>query len=69
MDGITRNTDLSKVYFFKYAEGIRNDLNYNLSLAYLNRKVSGYRAQDRQANREISKDNYVNKEWFIISLA
>jgi hypothetical protein len=62
---ITRSTDLSKVYFFKYDEGVKLELNYNLALMYFNRKVSGYRAQDREAKREISKDNYVDKEWLM----
>ena len=55
---ITRSTDLNNVYFFRYAVGIKDELNYNLILAYFQRKVSGYKSQDRLAKREISKDNY-----------
>ena len=62
---ISRATNFNNIYFFKYAKDINNELNYNLTLAYFNRKVSGYRAQDRAAKRELSKDNYIKKEWFM----
>ena len=62
---ISRATNFNNIYFFKYAKDINNELNYNSTLAYFNRKVSGYRAQDRAAKRELSKDNYINKEWFM----
>ena len=32
-------------------------------MSYFERKIKGYASQDREANREISKDNYINAAW------
>ena len=62
---ITRSIVLNNVFVFRYATGIKDELNYNLILAYFQRKVSGHKAQDRAAKREIRKDNYIHKQWLM----
>ena len=57
---ITRATELSNVYFYTYVEP---ELNNKLIMSYFERQVKGYASQDRAANREISKDNYINAAW------
>jgi hypothetical protein len=57
---ITRATELKHVYFYTYVEP---ELNNKLIMSYFERKVKGYASQDREANREISKDNYINAAW------
>ena len=32
---------------------------------YINMKIEGYLEQDRLANREIDKNNYVDYDWFL----
>ena len=55
---ITRATELDKVYFYDYT--FDEELNRNLMRCYFERKVKNYKSQDRDAGREISKDNYVD---------
>lgn len=56
---ITRATDLNNVWFYDYSE---KPLNTKMFNSYFHKKVEGYRAQDRRANRTIS-ENYVTAEW------
>ena len=57
---ITRATELKNVYFYNYVEP---ELNTKLIMSSFERKIKGYASQDREANREISKDNYINAAW------
>ena len=54
---ITRSTELKHVYFYTYVEP---ELKTKLIMSYFERKVKGYASQDREANREDNKDNYIN---------
>ena len=56
---VTRATNLNNVYFYDYVEP---ELNHNLITAYFNRKIGGYKSQDKSAGRVIPKDNYVTAE-------
>ena len=47
------------IYVYDYVEP---ELNHNLSIAHFNRKVSGYKKQDNEAGRLISKYFYVTAE-------
>ena len=58
---ITRARELDNVYFYKYEEP---EFNTHLCTAYFNNKVRNYKKQDNEAKRQISKDNYVNSDWF-----
>ena len=58
---ITRARELDNVHFYKYDEP---EFNKHLCTAYFNNKVKNYKKQDNEAKREISKDNYVNADWF-----
>ena len=58
---VTRATSLNNVHFYDYVEP---ELNQDLITAYFNRRISGYKGQDNEAGRTISKDNYVNAVWF-----
>jgi hypothetical protein len=58
---LTRARELDNVYFYKYEEP---EFNKHLCTAYFNNKVRNYKKQDNEAKREISKENYVNSDWF-----
>ena len=60
---ITRATDLDNVYFYDYT--FDEELNKNLIRTYFERKVKNYKSQDRDAGREISKENYVDTNWLM----
>ena len=60
---ITRATQLDNVYFYNYT--FDKEFNRNLIQSYFGRKVKGYASQDREAKREIDKNNYVNVEWLM----
>jgi hypothetical protein len=60
---ITRATELDNVYFYDYT--FDEEFNRNLIQSYFARKVKGYASQDREAKREIDKNNYVNVEWLM----
>ena len=36
----------------------------HLCTSYFNHKIRNYKKQDHEAKRDISKDNYVNSDWF-----
>jgi hypothetical protein len=60
---ITRATQLDNVYFYNYT--FDKEFNRNLIQSYFDRKVKGYASQDREAKREIDKNNYVNVDWLM----
>lgn len=62
---ISRCTDLNNVSFHEYAE---SDDNVLLQSDYFNKRIEGYKKQDREAKRKINKDNYVNVQWFLDNL-
>ena len=62
---ITRTRELSKVKFFKYSSDTSDDFNQKLIMSYFNRKIEGYKLQDRKGKRMIPKEGYVNAEWFL----
>jgi hypothetical protein len=59
---VSRATNFNNVYFYNYVEP---ELNMNLVKAYFNRKIKGYKQQDNEAERPISKDNYVTVDWLL----
>ena len=60
---ITRATELDNVYFYDYTWD--EEFNRNLIQSYFGRKVKGYASHDREAKREIDKNNYVNVDWLM----
>ena len=60
---ITRATELDNVFFYDYT--FDSDLNEKLIRSYFARKIKGYKSQDREAQRQISKDKYVDVDWFM----
>ena len=62
---ITRATELKNVYFFNYEE---DKTQTALIRTYFEQKVSGYRSQDKAANRTISKNNYITVDWLMNSM-
>ena len=60
---IGRARTLDDVYFYDYSED--EEFNFNLIRAYLRRKIRGYREQDRDAKREIHKEQYVDIDWLL----
>ena len=58
---ITRATDLNNVWFHEYTE---KPFNKKVVEAYFRRKIEGYKAQDKKANRTIS-ENYVTVGWLM----
>ena len=58
---ITRATDLNNVWFFEYTE---NPFDKKAVTSYFQKKIEGYKAQDRKANRPIS-DNYITVDWLM----
>jgi hypothetical protein len=60
---VTRATELDNVYFYDYTWD--EEFNKKLINSYFERKIKNYKAQDREAEREISKDNYINADWFM----
>ena len=63
---ITRATELDNVYFYDYK--FDEEFNRNLIQSYFSRKIKGYASQDREANREIDKNNYINVDWLMNSV-
>jgi hypothetical protein len=57
---LTRSTNLNNVYFHK---GNLEEFDHNRLRTYLKKKIDGYVEQDKNANREISKDNYITVDW------
>ena len=62
---ITRARDLNRVKFFRYNKDTDDELNEKFIMSYFERKIENYKFQDRKDNREIPKECYVNKQWFI----
>jgi hypothetical protein len=60
---ITRATNLDNVYFYDYSYD--EEFQMNLVHSYFNRKIKGYKSQDREATREIYKNNYINVDWLM----
>ena len=58
---ITRATELNNVYFYDYTE---TKMVESMTKSYFEKKVLGYKTQDKLANRKVSKD-YVNVKWFM----
>jgi hypothetical protein len=63
---ITRATELDNVYFYDYT--FDEELNQNLMRCYFERKVKNYKSQDRDAGREISKENDVDTKWLMLAV-
>jgi hypothetical protein len=59
---ITRATDLNNVWFFQYDED--NEKELRMLTAYFNKKILGYKCQDKNGKRTIS-NNYVDVDWFM----
>ena len=57
----TRATNLANVSFFTYEE--REDKDEGKLNTLLQRKVEGYRNQDKRANRAIEPNKYITVEW------
>jgi hypothetical protein len=62
---ITRATDLKNVVFYKPTDP---KLTEKLLHGYFERKIQGYKKQDRAANRTIDESTYVNQEWLRTAL-
>lgn len=62
---ITRATELKNVYFFNYEE---DKTQTALIRSYFEQKISGYRSQDKAANRTISRNNYITVDWLMNSM-
>ena len=60
---VTRATELDNVYFYDYT--FDEEFNQKLVRSYFERKIRNYKSQDREANREIDKDRYVNLDWMM----
>ena len=58
---ISRCTNLKNVSFHCYDEPDECDILLN---QYFFNKVENYRKQDKEANRKVNKENYVNTVWF-----
>ena len=62
---ITRATDLKKIKFYKYDRDI-NSLSYKQCIYhYLERKVKGYKEQDRKGKRKVDHENYITADWLL----
>ena len=58
---VTRCRDLDRVKFYKYDVGTEIT-DYEID-QYLNKKIQGYKKQDRDASREIGDDKYIDIKW------
>ena len=58
---ISRCTDLNNVTFFDYDEAEARDVTLD---NYFKQKIENHKKQDKVAKRKISKDNYINVQWF-----
>lgn len=58
---ITRARDLNRVKFYQNDVG-GEITDYEIN-QYLNKKIQGYRKQDRDAKRKIDEETYINIEW------
>ena len=64
---ITRATQIENVYFYRYNNDKGDTFNNKLLLSYFDKKIVGYKIQDKAGHREIVKD-YINSDWFIDKL-
>ena len=48
---------------YMFYDGNSAEFNIQLLDKYLKKKISGYKQQDTDKGREISKDNYINTKW------
>ena len=64
---ITRCIGLKNVYFYKEKEKEKEDTSKDnqLMLSYFKDKISGYKEQDKKANRVINKDKYITTDFFM----
>ena len=58
---ITRADNWNNVYFYDYEEP---EFNENLIKTYFNKKILGYRSQDKEAGRTLS-NNYITVDWLM----
>ena len=58
---LTRCRDLDRVKFYKYDVGTEIT-DYEID-QYLNKKIQGYKKQDRDASREVDDDKYIDITW------
>ena len=59
---VTRADNWNNVYFYDYVEP---EFNKNLEIAYFNKKIVGYKSQDKEAGIKFDKDKYINVDWLI----
>ena len=64
---ITRATEIENVYFYRYNNDKADDFNNNLLCSYFDKKIVGYKMQDKLGHREICKD-YISSDWFFDNL-
>jgi hypothetical protein len=57
---LTRSNKFEQCLFHK---GNSEEFDHNRLRTYLKKKINGYVEQDKNANREISKDNYITVDW------
>ena len=62
---ITRARELDKVSIFIHSGREVSKLEDSKKKQYINMKVENYKEQDREAGREIDKNNYCDYEWFV----
>ena len=62
---ITRATDLYKVKFYKYDRDVTSRFNKQCIYHYLERKVKGYKEQDRKGKRKVDHKNYITADWLL----
>jgi hypothetical protein len=59
---LTRCVDFKKVKFYQN-KNFDEEMELNMYKRYFEGKIEGYKKQDRDKNREIDEDDYIDVEW------
>ena len=61
---LTRSTDLNNVQIFEHSKEEVMSLKRSWVRLYFNKKIQGYKQQDKKNGRQHNSDDYIDPEWF-----
>ena len=61
---LTRSTNLNNVQIYEHSKGEVMSLKRSRVRVYFNKKIHGYKQQDKKNGRQHTSDDYIDPEWF-----
>ena len=61
---LTRSTNLNNVQIYEHSKEEVMSLKRSWVKLYLNKKIQGYKQQDKKSGRQHNSDDYIDSEWF-----